>query len=501
MHAVSGWAWVHLFAAASGLVVTALAVARGGTSRLTLPLALLGVDQLAFNIAALGGALNGDRNSWVGAVAAPWFPALAFDFVVTFLGRRGALRRWVRVIYGVFAAESVASLLALLWPTVASMQTLSLVLMITSAPLAAAALFMVTRHLRQAGAELERWRTWALLLAISLVTVLLTTDLLADLGFPVPRLATLGSFGFNLVMSALTVRMGLFEQRDGRATAFLQALLAALFVAVTYLVVFLTMGERRGALVATMLGLTMALGVAGWVVFRSSLAARAGLERFATLGRFSAQMAHDLKNPLAAARGAAEFLAEEMRRAGQAEHHDFSQLIVQQLDRLSTVIDRYQRLSKLEPERRTVDVNALVRKVLSLQAFAGHQGVTVVERLPEVPLHWSLDADLLASALENLVKNAFEAMPSGGRLTVTTGLDEGQLALSVEDTGHGMDARAREQAFELFFTTKASGSGLGLAFVQQVARAHGGEVRLSSREGSGTLVQLTLPTEEDVKHG
>ena len=85
----------------------------------------------------------------------------------------------------------------------------------------------------------------------------------------------------------------------------------------------------------------------------------------------------------------------------------------------------------------------------------------------------------------------------GGRLTVATALsaddDTPRLLLSVHDTGSGFDARAREQAFELFFTTKATGSGLGLAFVQQVARAHGGEATLTSAEGLGTTVTLLLP--------
>ena len=95
------------------------------------------------------------------------------------------------------------------------------------------------------------------------------------------------------------------------------------------------------------------------------------------------------------------------------------------------------------------------------------------------------------------MKNGIEAMPKGGTLTVSTALtddhDEPRLVISVQDTGTGFDARAREQAFELFFTTKATGSGLGLAFVRQVARAHGGDAALTSREGAGTTVSLLLP--------
>jgi signal transduction histidine kinase len=208
-------------------------------------------------------------------------------------------------------------------------------------------------------------------------------------------------------------------------------------------------------------------------------------------------MAHDLRNPLAAARGAAEFLVEEMRRSGEAQHRDFAVLIIQQLDRLGAVIERYHRLSKLEPAPIELDLNALVRRVLSLQEFAAGSDVRIEHQLAEPSPRLKADPDLLASALENLVKNGLEAMPAGGTLTVRTQVgDEGSgpiASLSVEDTGKGMDARAREQAFEPFFTTKANGSGLGLAFVQQVARAHEGEVLLTSREGSGTIIEVALP--------
>jgi signal transduction histidine kinase len=108
------------------------------------------------------------------------------------------------------------------------------------------------------------------------------------------------------------------------------------------------------------------------------------------------------------------------------------------------------------------------------------------------------DADLLGTALDNLVKNAHEALVNGqGVLSVTASVDElpdgDAVRLTVSDTGTGMDARAREQAFEPFFTTKATGTGIGLPWVKQVVEAHGGEVRLASAEGKGTQVTMVLP--------
>ena len=111
------------------------------------------------------------------------------------------------------------------------------------------------------------------------------------------------------------------------------------------------------------------------------------------------------------------------------------------------------------------------------------------------------DADLVGGALENLVRNAVEAMPDGGTLRIVTRAERAgeqtDLVLSVEDTGVGMDARRAERAFDDFFTTKPTGTGLGLAFVRRVALAHGGTASLTSDVGKGTRVELRLPAVAD----
>jgi two-component system, NtrC family, sensor histidine kinase HydH len=494
---MTGWAWVHILAAASGLTVALLAATRAGGSRLALPLTLLAVDQFAWNVASIGTALTGDpRYAAIGAIAAPFFTPVAFHFVLRFVGRRQAYRRALIASYVLFSAQAALALtLFTPWLVPGGLKALSGVLLVTALPFAAAAMVMVLRHARSAATPLERARARVLLVALVVVTLLLSTELLADLGLPSPRLATLGSFAFNAMLTLLTFGMGLFPN-TGRVAAIAQAFLFALFAAVAYLSLFVWFSAQLGLLLTTSTALSLVLAAGGWFLLNGALRARVGLERFATLGRFSAQMAHDLKNPLAAAKGAAEYLAEEMRRADQPQHREFAVLLVDQLERLRTVIDRYQRLSLLEPDRRSVDLNALVTRVLSLQSFAA-PGVQIVQQLAKTPVVALVDGDLIASALENLVKNACEAMPTGGTLTLSTSTqDDGEhreAVIAVRDTGRGMDARAREQAFELFFTTKASGSGLGLAFVQQVVEAHGGQVVLTTREGQGTVVELLLP--------
>jgi signal transduction histidine kinase len=140
--------------------------------------------------------------------------------------------------------------------------------------------------------------------------------------------------------------------------------------------------------------------------------------------------------------------------------------------------------------------------MVALQKFASADEIAVKADLAaDLPV-CSMDRDLIAGALENLLQNAFEATPRAatpGTVTVRTALARSRptqgVLLSVEDGGNGMSARTRERALDDFFTTKATGSGLGLAFVRRVAEAHGGDVSLVSKEGAGTIVRLFLPLE------
>lgn len=133
-----------------------------------------------------------------------------------------------------------------------------------------------------------------------------------------------------------------------------------------------------------------------------------------------------------------------------------------------------------------------------MQRFASTPQIDVRSRLdPDLPA-CELDAELVQTTLENLLRNAVDAMPAGGAITVETSAKpdhrgKAGILLSVIDEGQGMDARILERATEQFFTTKATGSGLGLNFVERVARAHDGYLDLSSELGRGTTVRLWMP--------
>jgi signal transduction histidine kinase len=221
--------------------------------------------------------------------------------------------------------------------------------------------------------------------------------------------------------------------------------------------------------------------------------------RHSMLGRLSEQLAHDLRNPLAALKGALQFLAAERSEGRSLDAQaEFLDLMLDQVARLERTVSNYQRLAKVEPVFSFGSVNTIVERVLSLERFGLPASAGVrVELAPDLP-RCRLDPDLLMLALENLLRNACEAMPEGGVVTVRTERVEGippVVALCVTDNGHGMDARERERALDEFYTTKKLGTGLGLSFVRRVAEAHDGDLRLESTRGVGTTVSVFLPVD------
>ena len=163
------------------------------------------------------------------------------------------------------------------------------------------------------------------------------------------------------------------------------------------------------------------------------------------------------------------------------------------------MISHYQRLGRLEVVREPIDINALAQEIVTHQSIAAGSTIEFATGFAEPLAPCSADRDLLHAALENVVRNAIEALPDGGKITVTTEdgstAGAGFVAIAVEDTGLGMSPRITEHAFDDFFTTKSTGTGLGLPFVRRVAEAHGGDVTLHSVEGEGTVVRWRMRVE------
>jgi signal transduction histidine kinase len=171
-------------------------------------------------------------------------------------------------------------------------------------------------------------------------------------------------------------------------------------------------------------------------------------------------------------------------------------MFVGEADRLSRLVERYQQLGRLEISPRPLDLNRVVRDVAALARVGLPAGKRV-----EIDLSGDLptaagDSELLGAAIENVIRNAIEALKDAGCVTVKTCVsdaDPTMCVVRVVDDGVGMNARDRERAVEEFFTTKRTGSGLGLSFARRVAEAHGGSVSLQSEEGTGTTVEIRFP--------
>ncbi|HEX6277209.1 MAG TPA: ATP-binding protein [Polyangiaceae bacterium] len=466
---------------------------RRGRSAIAPLLALLFLDAFVWTFAELAASLTGARE-WhvVDRAFASFMAAIALHVVVVFVGRAKALRNVVRFGYAVALALALVGfdIYSRIW---------WIALLIAGNLAIAASVWLLIVHRRDSEDRIERARTDLILLALVLGTVLTSTNLwFGEVSLPVevPPLGNVGTLVAMVFFAVATLRLRLIES-PVPSVLFMYALAFAALCVTAYLLAVQWL-ERRTEFVVVA---SVTLGVIGLAVVRelrgASAVERERVRRLATLGRFSEQLAHDLRNPLAALKGAIQFLSTERAQGRPLEGHaEFLELMAEQVARLERVVADYQRMAKVEPLLAPVSLNELVREVLGMQRFAVVPSVTLRAELAAALPPASVDRDLVATTLENVLRNAYEAMPDGGTVVVRTELvadGSGRIALSVEDEGRGMDARVLARASEEFFTTKATGSGLGLSFAERVAQAHGGTLSLTSRAGKGTVVRLSLP--------
>ena len=220
-------------------------------------------------------------------------------------------------------------------------------------------------------------------------------------------------------------------------------------------------------------------------------------ERLAAAGRIAAQITHEIRNPLNSIGLNAELLAEEISRPEiSREALQLVAAITREVDRLHGVTEEYLRFSRLP--RATLapaDVNEILAGLLD---FVGPElGAARLEvrrdLAPDLPAVRA-DEGLLRSVFLNLLRNSREAMPRGGVVSVSTRpAERGGVEIEVRDTGGGIPAGDLPRIFDPFYSTKERGTGLGLAFAQQVITEHGGSIRCDSAVGAGTTFTIRLP--------
>lgn len=218
-------------------------------------------------------------------------------------------------------------------------------------------------------------------------------------------------------------------------------------------------------------------------------------DRLATIGQLAAGVGHELNEPLANVLGFAQLLRKSPELPESA-NVDLQKIIDAALH-AREVIRKLLLFSRQTPPRRTaVDLNALVRDGLYfLESRCAKHDIRLVRELAMDLPTIVADPGQMQQVLVNLIVNAIQAMPGGGRLTVRTGADAEHVALTVEDTGHGMSADVARHVFDPFFTTKdvGEGTGLGLSVVHGIVTSHGGTIRVESAPGCGARFYVRLP--------
>ena len=238
------------------------------------------------------------------------------------------------------------------------------------------------------------------------------------------------------------------------------------------------------------------------------------MENLASLTTLAAGVAHEIKNPLGSLSIHAQLIQKAMDAQKKlcAQLHEtegtgcdpsryfpiidkYLKVVNEEMERLNgIVVDFLFAVRPMNAELRRGNINALIKELAEFVSFElDASGIECVINLAEnVPLV-NFDERLMKQALLNLIKNAIAAMSSGGRLSITTEASERELFINIADTGTGICEENISKIFEPYFTTKETGSGLGLTMVFKIIKEHQGEISVRSRNGEGTVFFITLP--------
>lgn len=217
-------------------------------------------------------------------------------------------------------------------------------------------------------------------------------------------------------------------------------------------------------------------------------------ERIAALGRAAAQVAHEVKNPLAG------LLLYSLHLKSKADNFSESQTylvdkIVETINHLNSRVEQILGFARpVSLNLHTGNLNKIIDDVLELlEPQLTAKKIEVRLSMSEQAAYATLDEASIRGALMNLLLNAIEAMPEGGVLSIASARTDRSLQLEITDTGPGIDEEKAKKIFEPFYTTKAGGLGLGMPYAKKIIEQHGGTISLNSRPGEGTTIIVVLP--------
>jgi signal transduction histidine kinase len=288
-------------------------------------------------------------------------------------------------------------------------------------------------------------------------------------------------------LPALGVRL---EVNGGNATVLVGAFFGSSIALLGFLVGYVIEGRRRDREAQAVIR-------AQSETLATTRARLAQSEKLAALGQLATAIAHEVRNPLAVIRSAAQGFA-EAAAPGDAEAERASSFITAEIDRLSSVVTSLLAFARPpQLERRVVPIgDVLDRALLLASGDLGARGVHL--RRGQVPASAAVaaDPDLLCQVLLGLLSNAAEATGPGGDVWLEVEAAGAGVELAVADSGPGVPIEMRARIFEPFFTTRARGTGLGLAVARQIVEAHGGRIDVGDRPGGGARFTIWLPPAE-----
>jgi signal transduction histidine kinase len=219
-------------------------------------------------------------------------------------------------------------------------------------------------------------------------------------------------------------------------------------------------------------------------------------ERLSALGNLAATVAHEVRNPLNSISMGLQRLKTEFRPTqDEDEYSHLTQLMLEEVYRLNAIVEQFLSLARpLEIKPEELRLHDILKELAELEEGKAKQSKTQIRVVapPDLPL-LKADREYLRQTLLNLVLNGLQAMPDGGTLTLEANASNGNLLITITDTGVGISQENLPRIFEPYFTTKPKGSGLGLAIARRIVEAHGGTIAVSSEAGQGCRFRISLP--------
>jgi signal transduction histidine kinase len=218
-------------------------------------------------------------------------------------------------------------------------------------------------------------------------------------------------------------------------------------------------------------------------------------DRLASLGQLSAGIAHEIRNPLGSIQGAVDILAQDL--PPQDPKSEFAQIARKEVNRLEKLTGEILQFSKPAPPKQlAMDWREIVDAATRLCSDqARRQGVEIIRLIDSPEATVLVDPEQVKQVLINILINAIQAQPGGGKIVIRGQVESGQLTISVEDRGPGMAPEQLNRIFDPFFTTRHEGTGLGLSISYQLVVNNGGRIRATSEPGNGSCFQVSFPVQ------